>query len=206
MKKSESFWGKAANIYDKVEKKDEQIYINIIEKTKKHLKISDTVLDCGCGTGLISNEIADDVKVIHAIDISSNMIGIAVKKAEARNIANINYAHSTIFDERYKRGSFDVILVFYVLHLLEDEHKVIQRINELLKPGGLMISATPCMGEMIFLRNLLFLAGRVGLVPNIRSFKMCNLVNAIEEGNFSIVETECLKKSSQEYFIVARKI
>jgi 2-polyprenyl-3-methyl-5-hydroxy-6-metoxy-1,4-benzoquinol methylase len=206
MKKSESFWDKVANTYDKVEKKDEKIYINIIERTKKHLKISDTVLDYGCGTGLISNEIADDVKVIHAIDISSNMIGIAVKKAEARNIANINYAHSTIFDERYKRGSFDVILVFYVLHLLEDEQKVIKRINELLKPEGLIISATPCMGEMIFLRNFLFLAGRVGFVPNIRSFMMYNLVNAIKEGNFSIVETERLKKSSQEYFIVARKI
>jgi 2-polyprenyl-3-methyl-5-hydroxy-6-metoxy-1,4-benzoquinol methylase len=46
----------------------------------------------------------------------------ALQKAEARNIANINYAHLTVFDERYKRGSFDVILVFYVLHVLEDEH------------------------------------------------------------------------------------
>ncbi len=76
MKKSEGFWDKVANIYDKVEKRDEQIYINIIERTKKYLKISDTVLDFGCGTGLISNEIADDVKMIHAIDISSNMIGL----------------------------------------------------------------------------------------------------------------------------------
>ncbi len=155
---------------------------------------------------MVSNEIADDVKVIHAIDISSNMIGIAVKKAEERDIKNIDYAQSTIFDVRNKSGSFDVILAFYVLHLLEDEHLVIQRINELLKPGGLFISATPCVGEKIFLRNLLFLAGSVGLVPNIRAFKICNLVKTIDEGNFSIVETDCFKKSSQEYFIVARKI
>lgn len=83
---------------------------------------------------------------------------------------------------------------------------VIQRINELLRPGGLLISATPCMGEKIFLRNLLFFASRVSLVPNIRSFKISKLVHIIEEGNFSIVETDCLKKSSQEYFIIARKI
>jgi hypothetical protein len=89
---------------------------------------------------------------------------------------------------------------------LEDDHIVIQRINELLKPGGLLISATPCMGEKIFLRNLLFFASKIGLVPNIRSYKICNLVNTIEEENFSIVETDCLKKSSQEYFMVARKI
>jgi len=89
---------------------------------------------------------------------------------------------------------------------LEDEHIVLQRINELLKLGGLLISATPCVGEKLFLRNLLFFAGIVGLVPNIRSFKISNLVDTIEEGDFSIVESDCLKKSSQEYFIVARKI
>lgn len=206
MNKSGSFWDKTANTYDQLEKKDEQAYINMIERTKKYLKISDFVLDYGCGTGLVSNEIADDVKGIHGIDISTNMIGIAVKKAEVRNIKNIDYAQSTIFDVRNKSGSFDVIIAFYVLHLLEDEHLVIQRINELLKPGGLFISATPCLGEKLFLRNLLFLAGSVGLVPNIRAFKINNLVKTIEEGNFSIVEKDCLKKSSQEYFIVARKI
>ncbi|GAA0410165.1 class I SAM-dependent methyltransferase [Paenibacillus motobuensis] len=205
MNKSESFWDKTASKYDQLEMKDEQSYINIIKRTKTYLKISDIVLDYGCGTGLISNEIAEYVKGIHAIDISSKMIGIAEKKAKERNIANINYSHSTIFDERYKKGSFDVILVFHVLHLLEDEHIVLQRMNELLKPGGLLISATPCVGEKIILRNLLFFAGRVGLVPNIRPFKIRNLVDTIEEGNFSFVETDCLKKSSQEYFIVARK-
>ena len=206
MKKTEHFWDKAANTYDQAEKKDEQIYINIIEKTKKHLRISDIVLDYGCGTGLISNEIAGDVKVIHGIDISSNMIGIAAKKAEERNIKNIDYSQATIFDERYQSGSFDVILVFHVLHLLDDEHMTIQRIHELLKPGGLLISATPCMGEKKILNNLIVLAGKVGLVPNIKLFTLSNLVNTIEEKNFSIIETDCLRKSSQEYFIVARKI
>jgi len=102
MKKAERFWDKTASKYDQLEMKDEQTYLNIIERTKTHLKMSDIVLDYGCGTGLIANEIAEYVKEIHAIDISSNMIGIAEKKAKERNIANIHYAHSTIFDERFK--------------------------------------------------------------------------------------------------------
>ncbi|MCZ7372206.1 MAG: class I SAM-dependent methyltransferase [Candidatus Methanoperedens sp.] len=161
MNKSENFWDKMANYYDREEKKDELTYMKIIEKTKKYLKISDVVLDYGCWTGLISNEIAGNVKVIHAIDISSKMIEIAKRKAEGRKIENIDYEHSTIFDERYKRGSFDVILVFYILHLLEDTPKVMQRINELLKPGGMIISATPCMGEKTFLSILLSLVTRL---------------------------------------------
>ncbi|MGG3503919.1 class I SAM-dependent methyltransferase [Paenibacillus lautus] len=206
MDKSERFWDKTASQYDQIEMKDEQTYLQIIQRTKTHLKLSDIVLDFGCGTGLIANEIAEYVKGIHAMDISSNMIAIAEKKANERNIANINYAHATIFDERYKKGSFDAILAFHVLHLLEDEHIVLQRMNELLKPGGLLISATPCVGEKIFLSSLLFIAGRVGLTPNIRSFKIRNLIDTIEKGSFSIVESDCLKKGSQEYFIVARKI
>lgn len=206
MNKSERFWDKTASQYDQIEKKDEQTYNHIIKRTKTHLQISNVVLDYGCGTGLISNEIAEDVKEIHAIDISSNMIAIADKKAKERTIANINYAHATIFDERYKKGSFDVILAFHVLHLLEDEHIVLQRMNDLLKPGGLLISATPCVGEKILLRSMLYFAGRVGFMPNIKSFKIRHLVDTIAEGNFSIVETDCLRKSSQEYFIIARKI
>ncbi|MDO8568601.1 MAG: methyltransferase domain-containing protein, partial [Dehalococcoidales bacterium] len=77
MSNSERFWNRAANTYDQEEKKDEKTYIRIIEKTKRYLKCSDVVLDYGCGTGQVSIQIADDVKVIHAIDTSSKMIEVA---------------------------------------------------------------------------------------------------------------------------------
>lgn len=62
MNKSEKFWDRTANNYDKEEKKDELTYLNIFEKTRKYLKVSDIVLDYGCGTRLVSNEIADNVE------------------------------------------------------------------------------------------------------------------------------------------------
>ena len=136
MNKSEKFWDKAANTYDQEENKDEQTHNKIIERTKEYLKISDIVLDYGCGTGRISNEMAGNVRLIHAIDISANMIEIAKQKADGRGIKNIAYAHTTLFDERYERGSHDVILLFYILHLLEDTPTAMRRINDLLKPGG----------------------------------------------------------------------
>jgi len=205
--KAEKFWDKTTNIYDQVEKKDEQTYLKMIEKTRKYIKVSDVVLDYGCGTGLVSNEIAENVKVIHAIDISSRMIEIAKNKADGCKIENIDYTKSTIFDERYKKGSFDVILVFYMLHLLEDPHKVMQRINELLKQGGLIISATPCLGEKkTFLSILLSLAVKIGLIPKIKSFKISELEDTIAIGNLEIVETECLHRKGPQYFIVAKKL
>ncbi len=206
MNKSEKFWDKSASKFDQAEKKDEQSYIKIVDQTKKYLKTSDIVLDFGCGTGLISNEIAGYVKLICAVDISSKMIEIAKNKADNRKIQNIDFTHSTIFDERYKSGSFDVILAFYILHLLEDDQKTIQRINDLLKPGGLIISVTPCIGEKLFLNFSLSLLSKIGLVPDIKSFKINELEVLITKGNFQIIENESLHQGLPQYFIVAKKI
>ncbi len=70
---AERFWDRTARNYDKEEKKDGKTYRQIIEKSKIYLKTADIVLDFGCGTGLVSNEIAKSVKKIHAIDLSSKI-------------------------------------------------------------------------------------------------------------------------------------
>ena len=136
MDKSEKFWDKQAKDFA-----DQEQYTQLSENkdfitTLRYLNIEDTVLDYGCATGIISNAIADKVKEIHAIDISSKMIEMAKIKADERHINNIHYAQATIFDERYQRESFNVILAFRILHMLEDIQSVMSRINELLKPGG----------------------------------------------------------------------
>jgi 2-polyprenyl-3-methyl-5-hydroxy-6-metoxy-1,4-benzoquinol methylase len=207
MNKSEKFWDKVANQLDKQDNKMDQTYIKTVENTKKHLIVSDIVLDYACGTGIITNEIAENVKEIHAIDISSRMIEVAKSKASERKIENINFAQSTIFDERYKRESFNVIMAFNILHLLEDTQKVIRRINELLKSGGLFISATPCLGEkMAFLGPFLFLLRKIGIVPYLKMLKFSELEGLIVNGNFQIVETEILHHARPNYFIVAKKL
>jgi 2-polyprenyl-3-methyl-5-hydroxy-6-metoxy-1,4-benzoquinol methylase len=206
MSNAETFWDNTAKNYDREEKRDEKTYLKIIEKTIKHLKTNDTVLDFGCGTGLVSNEIAGNVKFIHAIDISSNMIRIAKDKAADRKIDNVVYSQSTLFDQQLNIGSFDVILTFYILHLVEDSQKVMQRINELLKPEGLMISATPCIGEKPIMNGLFSMAGKIGIIPTIKAFKKTELEDSIAKEKFEIIETEWLHQSSLQYFIAAKKI
>jgi 2-polyprenyl-3-methyl-5-hydroxy-6-metoxy-1,4-benzoquinol methylase len=116
------------------------------------------------------------------------MIDAAKTKADERKIENIDFRQTAIFDESYKRESFDVILAFNILHFFEDTLKVIQRINELLKPGGLIIIVTGCMGEKTFLNTLQFLLFspliNLGIVPYMRFFKMSELKDSISNGNF----------------------
>jgi len=206
MNKSEKFWDKRSKEYDKQEKKYEQDYNKIIENTKKYLNTNDIVLDYACGTGIITNKIAKNIKEIHAIDISSKMIDVAKRKADERDIQNINYAQLTIFDDRYKNESFNVILAFNILHLLEDAQKVMQRINELLKPEGLFISATACMGEKkSFIGFLLFLLNKMRIIPHTKFLKFSELEGLIANENFQIIKTEDLHDTPPSYFVVAKK-
>ncbi|HJH29383.1 MAG TPA: class I SAM-dependent methyltransferase [Methanosarcinaceae archaeon] len=204
MNKSEKFWDRMAKYIDRVERKDEPTNIKIIEKTRNRLKISDNVLDYGCGTGTAAIEIASSVKKVKGIDISPKMIEAAKGKTVECKVKNIDFAQTTIFDEKLEKGSFDVILCFNLLHFVEDMPKVMQRINELLKPGGLIISATPCI-RGTFLGVLLSPVSKIGLIPPIKSFKISELEDSIANGNFEIVETECLHQRSQQYFIAAKK-
>lgn len=205
MNKSEKFWDRMAKYLDRVERKDEATNIKIIEKTRKYLKINDTVLDYGCGTGTAAIEIGGSVTTVNGIDISSKMIEAAKGKTGERKVKNIDFVQATIFDAKLQKGSFDVILCFYLLHLVDDKPKVMQRINELLKSGGVMISATPCI-KGTFLGVLLSPLSKIGLIPQITSFKISELEDLMTEGNLEIVETECLHKSGPQYFVVAKKI
>jgi len=207
MNNSEKFWDKVSNLFDRPEKKIDQASTSFktIEATKKMLASNDVVLDFGCGPGTITNEIAESVKTIHAIDISSGMIAVAERKAAQRNIENIDFEQSNLFDEQYKKESFDVILAFNILHYIEDMPKVMLRINSLLKPEGLFISATACLGERkTFLSMMMFFLTKIGLVPKMIFFKISELENLLTNGNFVTVDSESLSRLP-DCFIVAKK-
>jgi 2-polyprenyl-3-methyl-5-hydroxy-6-metoxy-1,4-benzoquinol methylase len=208
----EKIFDLTAKYYDKTEEiRFKQPNIKVIEKTKKYLKISDVVLDYGCATGTKATKLAGKVKKIYAIDISSKMIEAAKRKAVERKIENVDFAQATIFDERYKRESFDVILAFNILHLLEDNRQPIQKITELLKPGGLFISTTPCLGEKMkfstkFQFSFFLLLSIIGLFPSIKRFKFPELEDLIADGNLQIVEIEKSYHEMSSCFIVTKKI
>ncbi|MFC1959767.1 class I SAM-dependent methyltransferase [Chloroflexota bacterium] len=206
-KKTAKFWDRLAKNFaeeaQNIQLADNKDFV----ATLKYLKSADVVLDYGCAAGTVANAIADKVHEIQALDISPKMIEAAKKAAGARHIENIHYAQTTIFDERYQKESFNVILAFNILHLLEDAPHDIQRISDLLLPGGLFISTTPCLGQsMIFWRILLPLAVKMRITPYIGFFKAAELEALLTKENFQIVESESLSANPPDQFIVARKL
>ncbi|WP_339609918.1 class I SAM-dependent methyltransferase [uncultured Roseivirga sp.] len=205
LSKAVKFWDRAASSYDREEKKDEEKYQKTINQLAQYLKSEYLVLDFGCGTGLISNEISPLVQQIHAIDFSHNMIELAKTKAQKHQITNVQYKQSTIFDDYLKPASYDVILCIHVLHLLESAERVVSRIHELLKPEGLIVSVTPCMAEKPFMNGLFSLLYKLGLTPKINPLKAQNLKKLFAEKNFKIIDHHLLPKTSNQHFIVCKK-
>ena len=206
MDKAEKFWDRAAKNSDEKTERYDEAYIKIVDRIKKYLSPDKIVLDYGCGTGKITSKIAGDVKNIYGIDISSGMIRKAKGKAEYLNITNINFLHTTIFDDKLPTGSFDMITAINILHLLEDRGKTVKRIYELLKPGGIFISSTACLSEKrSFLSLIVFFFGKTGIVPHVKNLKFSQLKNLVSDKYFEILETEKIAEDPPNLFIASRK-
>jgi ubiquinone/menaquinone biosynthesis C-methylase UbiE len=205
MDDSAEFWNKRADKYSKSPVKDMASYNETLDRTRKHLSASDDVLELGCGTGPTALLLAPSVKQIIATDISSRMIEIAREKAVAQEVENVHFDTGTLFDEELGQGSFDVVMGFNFLHLLEDIPGAVHRVKELLKPGGLFISKTVCLAEQSRLWSLVLgVVRRLGLVPSVQCLKVGELEAIITSTGFEILETGSYPASPPSRFIVAR--
>ena len=212
MNKAQKFWDKQANRFDDSEKKFKSASKELIAKTKEYLNANDNVLDFGCATGTKTLELADGVKQIHGLDFSAEMISEATNKKNKVNVMNVSFSQGTIFNDDLEKASFDKIIAYSIIHLLEDSEKVIQRIHELLKPGGLLISKTACFKDkMDFKTRLEFTTyrfmKRLGIFPlHLNMFTTSDIEQLINRQNFKIVKAEILFFNGMTIsFIVAEK-
>ena len=135
------FWDNVAGVYD--------VFVNVINRGT-HQKLrrivssliepGDTVLECACGTGLLSAVIAEKCSQLTATDFSENML----KKAEknCRSFCNITYAQADITALPYPDGSFDKVVAGNVIHLLDHPLAALSELNRVCKDDGVLIIPT----------------------------------------------------------------
>ena len=135
------FWDKIASLYDLFENVyNYKVYSGTGKKVAEFINSNDTVLECACGTGAISREIAKKCKRLIATDCSVNMLKQAKRKCGRFN--NIVIKKADITNLNCHDNRFDKAVDGNVIHSLPDPYNAIQELARVVKPGGKIIIPT----------------------------------------------------------------
>ncbi len=115
-------------------------YYEIEKKNKVNFLEGLTILDIGCGGGLISEPMARLGAKVTGIDASEKNINVA-KLHSSKNGLEINYLNTS--PENLQNGKeFDIILNLEIVEHVNDVNLYIRSCKKLLKKNGLMFTAT----------------------------------------------------------------
>ncbi|MDH3815265.1 MAG: class I SAM-dependent methyltransferase [Acidobacteriota bacterium] len=205
MNPSAKFWDKIANRYSKRPVADEASYQEKLRVTRTYFRPDMKVLEFGCGTGSTAINHSPYVGHIHAIDISSKMIEIAQAKAGGGNVSNVTFEQSTIEGVSVPDQSLDAVLGLSILHLLEDKEGAIKKVHRMLKPGGVFVTSTTCLGDSLKFFKLIAPVGKLfGLMPLVKVFTTGELVASLTDAGFEI-DHQWQPGKGKAVFIVAKK-
>ncbi len=201
---SNRFWDRVAARYAKKPVGDEAAYQRKLAKTREYFRPDMEVLELGCGTGLTAVAHAPYVGHIRATDISEKMIDIAKGRAADADVRNVSFETGAAEDLDLASESFDAVLALSLLHLLEDRDAAIARIHGVLRPGGIFVSNTVCLGDSMKWFRFVAPVGRwLGVFPLLRIFTRSDLETSIKTAGFE-VEHEW-QPDKRVVFIIARK-
>ncbi|MBI5181497.1 MAG: methyltransferase domain-containing protein [Nitrospirae bacterium] len=103
-----------------------------------NVKEGELALDVSCGTGNYSLELKRRGARVIGLDISSEMLSIAKKKAEAEGL-KIDFIRADAAMPPFKNNSFDLITSILILEFADKPDKMIESWGRLLKSDGRIV-------------------------------------------------------------------
>ena len=124
------FWDSVARIYD--------LFVNVVNR-RAHVALrkiianliqpGDCVLECACGTGLLTEVIAQKCGHLTATDFAPKMLARAKKNCAAFD--NITFEPADITSLGYPDGSFDAVVAGNAVFKAEDPEIAIQNLKNI---------------------------------------------------------------------------
>lgn len=130
------FWDERSQKYDRLEWANKEDYLRLFLQMG-NFDSQDEVLDVGIGTGIVGHSIAPLVKRIAGIDISTEMIHQAKRRAQFKNITYhvADVRRLPFADNSFTRAT--ARMVFH--HVIRDTQYGMNECFRVLKTGGKMI-------------------------------------------------------------------
>lgn len=200
------YWNRRAASYDEqVKDKYADAYEETISRSLAYCKGSDEVLEIACGTGIVTLALAEHVRKITAVDISDEMISRLREKA-GETAGNLSLHCTDVFDPMLDGKQYDVVAAYNVLLYMENLEEAVERIHSLLRPGGIFLSATDCVGGL-GTADAVEKRERVekGELTYVGFFTPEELGELIEKAGFTVLESANIHEGTPNQFIAARR-
>lgn len=103
-----------------------------------HLRPGMRVLDCGCGPGVMTVELAAAVAPdeVVGLDLEAEQFAVGRALANERGITNVRFEPGTMYRLPFQDGTFDAVYAHAVLYHLGDPTAALRELHRVLRPGG----------------------------------------------------------------------
>jgi len=117
-----------------------------------HYPAGSSVLEAGCGVGAQTVALArgSPGAQITSIDVSAESLAQARQRAEAASITNVTFREADILALPFVPRSFDHVFVCFVLEHLRSPELALERLVDVLKPGGSLTVIEGDHGSTLF--------------------------------------------------------
>lgn len=144
------------------------------------------VLEVGCGTGMLTRELANTGAAITAIDISEDLLKIAGSAIET---GKVTFKNENAYHTDFADNTFDAIIGSSVLHHL-DTDKAVREFYRILKKNGFIVFTEPNMmnPQIMIQKNIPYIKKKMGDSPDETAFFRWSLKNKLKRSGFGSIE------------------
>ena len=106
------------------------------------------VLEVGCGTGELAERIREELRAeVCAVDVAPRMVELTLARGVDAKTADVQ-------DLPFDDARFDCVIAAWVLYHVPDVDRGLSEIHRVLAPGGRVVAATMCEGNLAELWEL----------------------------------------------------
>ena len=202
---NKKFWDRIAKRYDRITLKLTKDYPALIQRIVNDVNGAENVLEVATGTGLIAMELAGNVRMIEAVDLSSKMIEVAREKASKDRLGNIHFSVQSAYSLDFDDSQFDAAVCSNALHCMDNPEKALSEIRRVIKDNGIFISPTFCHG--VNWRSRL-ISGMMSLIGfrSYNKFKVEEFLDILTSSGFEVIERDVSNDFIPLAYVISRPV
>ena len=147
---------------------------------------TDAVLEVGCGTGLITVQLAPKAGSLVATDYAEAMVEATARRCSQLGL-NVHCTRADLTALDFKAQTFDVVVAANVLHLVPNVEQALAELRRVLRPNGRLVVPTYCHDESVRSRLVSRAMGAFGF-PGQRRFCLDSLQRAVADAGFTVTQ------------------